>query len=921
MRLFMSSQPLQDSSNTEDSQTKIENDFLFFKSLLKKILNKINEPSLAVFLDNALSGPLPSKGVELYSLVFQVLNMIEENRAAQTRRIIENKDLSSLSGLWAHSFKKMQSYGLSENDILNVLSLVVIEPVLTAHPTEAKRATVLEQHREFYLQVVKLENSMWTQHERNQIYKELEVTLERLWRTGEIYLNKPDLMSELRNVVYYLKNVFPLAIESLDSRIKQAWNECGFNSELIEPIESINHFPLVKFGNWVGGDRDGHPFVTHEMTAFTLDHLRQQCLEIYDQKLESLTKKLSLSDLLQKPPAELLDKISLLSQGLGEKAQECIARNPDEPWRQYTNIIHAKINLTQKNSPHPLRYNNPDDFIQDLVFLAESLNAVGANNLSTADIFPLIRLVKNFGFHLAQLDIRQNSTYHEKALEQILQASGFSDYQYSKWDEEKRINFLVEELKKPRPFLISHVLPGNEAQQIIKTYQEIYQYSLTHGTLGIGAFIVSMTRSVSDLLVVYIFLREVGLFAKFNQDYACPFNPTPLFETLEDLENSSQILKRFFELSITKNSLSYQSSIHSHSSEFQQVMLGYSDSNKDAGILASQWYVYKTQKSLTEIAKNHDIKLQFFHGRGGTVSRGGGNTHSFLDALPHGSLNGKIRMTVQGESISQFFANKITATFNLEQMLATTAKTTARHIYSKKVAHPAESLINQLAHDSYSAYSSLVKQDGFITFFSEATPIDVIENSRIGSRPSRRTGKRSLGDLRAIPWVFSWNQSRFYLPNWFGVGSALESLKTHNHSGYQLLKSEISQWHFLKHLIQSVESGLLYTDVEIFSEYASLVEDPKIRDLFLNQIIKEHSLTSQHIKDLLDTKNPENRLAQESLKLRQPLLKALHLEQVNLLKLWRSQVKLAQNPQECEQTLIRLLVTVNAIAAGLKATG
>lgn len=910
---------------------KLNSDYTSLTRNLRIVLERLGEKSITHLLPtlseneitSKLSSPLPDKAVELLSLSFQLLNMTEENVAAQYRRSIENKgEYHSLHGLWRYNIEKMKNYGLSEQEILDTIKSIHIEPVLTAHPTEAKRATILEQHRELYLLIVQLENQMWTPYERKEINKNIESVIERLWRTGEIYLKKPDVQSEIRNIEHYLKNVFPYVIPVLDTRLKQAWEEAGFSPN---SFQNASDFPKISFGDWVGGDRDGHPFVTPELTSYVLERFRNLSIDLYNEKCVDLSKNLSLSDYLQNAPKSLLDAIKKYSTSLGELGRECILRNADEPWRQFCNLIRYRLPSedNKKIVAKEFLYKNKSEFIQDISILRSSLESVKASRLVETEIFPLERWLMAFGFHMAKLDIRQNSSYHEKAIDQILSSAGIKNSNYSLWSESDRLAFLEEELSSPRPFLLPSISAGQEADNLLATYRTIQAHIQAYGVEGIGSFIISMTRSLSDLLLVFLFFRESGILVKTEQGLVSPIPIVPLFETIDDLENSTAILDSYLSKEIVKNSLLYRKQMDKSSEAIQQIMLGYSDSNKDGGILASQWNLYLTQNRLTKIAQKHEIQINFFHGRGGSISRGGGKTHRFLDALPHESLTGNIRMTVQGETIAQKFANKINAVYNMELFLATATKVTARHKFRPKKNHPSETIVAKLAKRSGEVYSELLNAKGFIEFFSQATPIDAIENSRIGSRPTRRTGSRTISDLRAIPWVFSWNQSRFYLPNWYGSGKALQELKEESPEEFSILQNEVEEWHFLKYAILNVETGIHSAKHSQMVAYSQLVEDKFIRETFLASISEEFKRTQAILNELFHNVPVEQRRPKmiQTIAMREKSLEILHAHQISLLKKWRDLIKNGADDNEKENLLQPLLLTVNAIASGLRTTG
>ncbi len=869
---------------------------------LSEVLIETNESHLIPYLLFQEDRPLvesnknpPPKISELLSLCFHILNMVEENGAAQYRRSVEDKNgLSELPGLWGQCFKKTSEYGLTHKQITEIFNQIECEPVLTAHPTEAKRATVLEYHRTLYLLLVKRENEMWTKYEQQTIRDEIKCVLEQLWRTGEIYLEKPDVTSERRNVEFYLRNVFPEVLPMLDLRLKQAWVEFGGDTRSFDdPVK----LPKIQFGNWIGGDRDGHPFVTSKVTWETLESLSELAKNLHLEKLNLVTRSLALSERLQKPNQEFIDKIAVWKESFGESGNESVKRNPNEPWRQYCNLLSLRIKSNL----------SIEEYVFDLKFLRESLVNCGAIRLAEQLVFPLERLAISYGFHSAKTDIRQNSEFHERAMEQILKASGQKKWNYREWSEEERLNFLLMELKTPRPFLLPSTATETESKSLLEAYHVIKKFTDLRGKHGIGAFIVSMTRSVSDLLLVYVFLKEVGLL-ELNEkgDFFSPFSVVPLFETIEDLSKAPLLLDSYLNIPIVKNSIPMKT---------QQVMLGYSDSNKDGGIFTSQWSLYRAETQLTEVANRHSISLKFFHGRGGTISRGGGKTHKFLDALPHGSLTGKIRSTVQGETIAQQFANKINAVYNLELFLATTTKVTLRHKHRPKKDHPAYPIMENISRETRNAYVRLLEKEDFLTFFAEATPIDAIERSKIGSRPARRTGKRSFGDLRAIPWVFSWSQSRFFLPNWYGIGKVFSNLAKSSAKEFNILKEEVHNWHFLNYIIRNIETGIYSSSPKIYRKYAMLVQNSSIREKILEDIDTEYELTIHILNELRDGTIEEKRPGMvETLLLREPGLDVLHDLQIHTLSKWR------ENPVEGEE-LNSLLLSINAIASGLRTTG
>ncbi|UZR94621.1 phosphoenolpyruvate carboxylase [Chondrinema litorale] len=864
------------------------------------------------------------KLVQVYSIVFQLLNMVEVNGAVQNRRQLENEAMSNVNGLWAQNLKMLKELKIPEKDVANLLSQVVVEPVLTAHPTEAKRATVLEHHRMLYLLLVKRENKMYTEFEQEDIRRDIKLTIDRLWRTGEIFVEKPDVPSELRNVIHYLANVFPEIIPIIDKRLLLAWEKEGYDVELLKDSEK---FPKISFGNWVGGDRDGHPLVTDEVTAYTLSQLRLNAFVVIRRNLLLLVRKLSFSLSYNYANYEIRNRIEELEKELGEEGIKAFKRNDGEVYRQYVNLLLSKLPVDVKRQhatelkEHGACYKTSKELIRDLKILQESLIKFGAEKIAMSDVHESIRLVETVGFHLARLDVRQNSKFHENAVKQLMDAASLNGAEFIEWNEKQRLEFINAELQSNRPFTHPKVKLEDQAKAVTSCYSVLADHISKYGTEGLGEMIVSMTRSLSDLLTVYLLARESGLTTQTEDGLVCKLQVVPLFETIEDLQESPKILKSFLEHPFTKRSLEYQRKNRGFEKPVQQVMIGYSDSNKDGGILASQWFLYEAQEKLSQIGEEMGIKIRFFHGKGGSISRGAGPTHWFLRALPHSSVNGDIRLTEQGETISQKYANKINASYNMELLVAGTAGISIADAYTKKGKHALESMIRNLAEDSRDFYWKLISHPDFIYFYGEATPIDAIESSKIGSRPARRSGKRTLEDLRAIPWVFSWSQSRFNVTSWYGIGYTLEKLQKEKPKEFDKFKKAVKFDPLIRYVLTNVDTSLAATDEEIMAEYASLVKDERIRTSIFKLITKELKRTRLMLDTVLDLPFDKRRKNHHySNVLRATAMKSLHTNQVYLLKKWRAE-KENGDLKNAEKTLTNLLLTVNAIASAMRSTG
>ncbi|WP_029034610.1 phosphoenolpyruvate carboxylase [Salinimicrobium terrae] len=883
---------------------KIEEDMQYLTDCFQQVLNDLGEHELANLLTKhedlqdsfSTDLVLEEKQIQVLSIYLQLMNLVEENAAVQYRRkLVNNKGMDAVRGSWSETFKRWKEQGLTETQMQEIIAKVNLIPVLTAHPTETKRISILELHREIYLNLIKLENSSYSFAERNVIAEDIKTLLERWWRTGEVYLKKPTVEMERRNVIHYLSKVFPQALKKSDSQFKQSWINMGFSSKNLK-------FPGLQFGTWVGGDRDGHPYVTASVTKSTLAEHRKTALDLVLEQLNELAADMSFSGISNKASKQLQDAIEKKSVELGEEGKKSLERNPYEPWRQFVSLIILKLELTQDNSEQEnTYYKSPEDLMLDLNILKESLLEIGANRIIEDLLFPVERMISTFGFHLARLDIRQNSEFHDKALEQILTVAFPDKPAFKTWNEEERVKFISEELKSDRPFAIAGRSFGPEADQVLDSYKVVKKHTDKYGPQGVGSFIVSMTRQLSDLLVVYLFFREVGIDRH-------TFQVVPLFETIDDLIASRDILESF----IT------HPAYYREQDQAQEVMLGYSDSNKDGGIIASRWNIYRAEKTLTEMADDHGVELRFFHGIGGTISRGGGKYHRFLESMPSGSMSGEMKLTVQGETIAQQFANRLTATYNLEMLLSGSALQTGYRLHPKgKKGYPVDTL-KQVAEYSQEKYEELVAHPSFLNFYGEATPIDVLELSKIGSRPARRTGTRSLSDLRAIPWVFSWNQSRFNITGWFGIGYALQKLRSEDPTQYERLKKVSQEWPFLRYVLIQVETNLMNAEPAVMEAYASLVKDEKIRTEVTEIIKAEHQKSLDEIGAMFDGSREERRQSLlDNLNRRNDALISLHRLQIKNLEEWRA----SKGSTKDEQLVTHLLQITTALASGLKNTG
>ncbi|MGF1466730.1 MAG: phosphoenolpyruvate carboxylase [Sandaracinaceae bacterium] len=909
------------------AQARTEKTLRFLMETLDRVLVEDGHPDVAERLPwrpeagqepvSAFPEAIAERCVQAYSLAFSLLDQAEENATAQDRRLLEDEGrLAEESGSWAQNLTLLHELGFGEAEVASALREVRVEPVLTAHPTEAKRQTVLEHERSLYRMLVQLENTMWTQAERRELEAEVEGWIERLLRTGEIYLEKPSLADERRMVLHYLQQVFPIAIPWTLRRLRAAWEAAGYDpARLARP----DAYPRIVFGNWVGGDRDGHPLVTASFTRETLELFRERALELVDGHLAELARRLSLSESRQPIPEALSETVERWARELGEAGAEAVARNREEPWRQLVNLMRAALPRGEHTAQGRLR--RATDLEARLDELSGWLREIHAERLVRTDLEPVIAHVRTFGFHLATVDVRQNSAFHDRALGQLLSQAGIEDGgSYPDWPLERRRPLLDRELASRRPLVRPVDVDSEEARAMIDLYQVLAAHRASHGVDGLGALIISMTRRAEDLLAVYLLAREGGLMAYDGEEPFVPLTVVPLFETIDDLQRAPAILDDYLTQPIVKRSLARQAEARGEARPVQQVMIGYSDSGKDGGIVASMWGLYRAQRELAEVGRRHGVRVRFFHGRGGTIGRGAGPTHRFVRHLPPGTVQGDLRLTVQGETIRHKYANRVTAAHHLELLTASTLGVTLVDQHGRSVPEDLAAILDELARRSRVAYRALVEHDGFVPFFERATPIDAIAASRIGSRPARRPGERKLGNLRAIPWVFAWNQARFVLPAWYGLGTALTTLRDQapeRFEAFRTAKAEASRWAPVHYLISNAATGLATASPSIMDRYARLADGVPEAEALMARIHGELSRTREALEVIyggpLAEARPE---VHAQLARRAEALEPLHTTQIELLRRWR-----AMDPEDAPRLIPRLLRTINAIAAGLGGTG
>ena len=773
----------------------------------------------------------------------------------------------------------------SDADLKEWLENFSVRPVFTAHPTEAARRSVLSK----MTTIAKLLEQPDSQIKNERLAEAIDL----LWQTDELRLGRPEPLDEAVNSIYYLDE---LLLETVPEVLAEFVNEV----KKLGIDLSLSARPL-RFGTWIGGDRDGNPNITAEVTKAAILLQNAHFTRTMFQHLDELRQALSISTKLAGVSKDLEKSVA---QDL-EKLPEIEARyrriNVEEPYRLKATAIRHKLALTQARHvaglPHfPGRdYQNTAELLQDFEIMRSSLEANNGSLIANGLIDRIMRSINAFGLTHATMDIREHSETHHKVLNQLFGGS----------DEELIDKHLRLDTNADTKNL------DEQGSKCFKTFTAINELIDRYGNEVIESYIISMTKSSNDVMAAVLIAKNAGLISLKEDKSFAKIGFVPLLETVAELRAAGEILDNLL------SNINYRKIVDLRGG-VQEIMLGYSDSNKDAGITTSQWEIHKAQRKLRDIAIKHGVKLRLFHGRGGSVGRGGGPTYDALIALPWGSIDGQIKMTEQGEVISDKFGLPALAKENLELTLAAALEAT---VLNRKPRQPSKDLRNWdecmdlISENAFKAYRELVDQKDLPAYFYASTPVEQLGNMFLGSRPSRRPDAAlGLESLRAIPWVFGWTQSRQIVPGWYGVGSGLKAAREAGKS--DLLQSLLKEWHFFRTFISNVEMTLAKTDLEIAQRYVNALVDPSLHKIF-EQIKKEFDLT---VKELLLMTNEKEILGNQpilarTLQIRDTYLAPIQLLQISLLKRVRAQ-------SEPDQLLARaLLLTINGVAAGLRNTG
>jgi phosphoenolpyruvate carboxylase len=898
------------------TSAKEASDILF--QLLLEVVRQ-HQPEIEPVLKGGanISGFTPelmARALQAQGIWFQLLSIADQNAAMRRRRQIERtRGRDALRGTFAHVLAEAAREGIRPKDIEKLLSGLRIRPVITAHPTESKRVTVLEKYRRIYLLLRELEMPRWTERERTALLDDLRDQIELVWMTGELHLEKPTVEHEVsRGLHFFDESLFEKAPEMLallDGALEQYY-----------PGECFELPPFFQFGSWIGGDRDGNPSVTTSVTGWTLRQNAFAALRHYRDRIVELARALSITERALPVPPSFRAELARELDASGEGAS-IAARNPGEPYRQYLTLVLRKLDATIARiegmdiGGPGAPYASADELIQDLRIIEMALNEAHSPSIAGNLVRPVRHAVEIFRFSTVRLDLRENTTRTTSALQSLWWASaGHGDDTPPELGSREWRVWLLRELARPLtgPRLIPE-LPA-VAADLIAMFRQAGEVRRGLDRDAIGSFILSMTRSVEDILGAYLLAKEGGAFLDTAGTEICAIPIVPLFETIADLRAAPAIMREALAVPLIRRSTHWQGNV-------QEVMIGYSDSNKDGGFVASNWELAKAQSSLARVGGDAGVDIAFFHGRGGSVSRGGAPTGRAIAAQPAGSIRGRFRVTEQGEVVSYKYANKGTALYQME-LLAASVLEHALKSEREEALRPRrefDDIMEALAGASRAAYSGLVGHPDLVTYFQAASPLEEISLLNIGSRPARRFGARSLSDLRAIPWVFAWAQNRHVITGWYGVGSALHSLiEVKGQQGEALLPRMFKDSRLFRLIIDEVEKTLLLVDLDIARDYASLVADAQVRDNIFAMIETELALTKEMVLRVSGGREIAERVPEfrRGLASRLPTINEVNREQVELLRRFRG-----AGDAERDAFKSALLLSINTVAAGLGATG
>jgi len=816
------------------------------------------------------------------------------NTAEQVHRVDELRSARAQDRRFPETVARLQALGHSNEDILAAAASLDLRPVFTAHPTEASRRSILDKLAEISTLIEERGDIRADDSDRRRIDRRVDELIDAIWLTDELRRAQPTPEDEARSILYFLGEMVVDGLPELLQDVDASLNDLG---------GSLGNNVPVRFGSWVGGDRDGNPNVTPSTTSGVLEFQRSRALRILIGEIEGLSAELSVGTAVTAASAELLAQLEDDRQSFSKVTVRFQTLSTGEPYRQRCAVMHERLLRAVGDAAGPGGYELPSELLADLDQIAESLTAHGGGLLANGRVARVRRLVSTIGFHLATLDIRQHAVRHHEALAPLFESIGID---YDALDRASRTALLADELASRRPL----APPSHNPEQALELLTVVRDGIERGGEDVMKSYIVSMTQGVDDVLAPAVLAREVGLVDIPGGVARIGF--VPLFETIDDLRAIGTVLRDLVAVPAYRRLVELRGDV-------QEVMVGYSDSNKDGGITTSQWEIHKALREIAAVSEETGIKVMVFHGRGGTVGRGGGPTNSAILGQPAGSVVGAMKITEQGEVIADKYGLPRLAQRNLDLALSAVLEATVAHRVPRHgdgTMAEWNNLMEQMSEAAFGAYRSFLERPGLVEYFTTSTPVEELGAMNIGSRPARRTAAGSgLDGLRAIPWVFGWTQSRQIIPGWFGVGTALETARSGGHG--DVLDQMFAEWQFFGTFLSNVEMTLAKTDLAIARNYVDRLVDPSLHNHF-DAVVEEHDRTVEQLglltgEDLLG----DLPLLKRTLAVRDVYLDPINLLQVELLARSRA----AGDDDERERLQRALLLTVNGVAAGLRNTG
>ncbi|CAB1276729.1 phosphoenolpyruvate carboxylase [Candidatus Nitrosacidococcus tergens] len=878
---------------------------------LQNLINKLNPETL-------------TEVVRAFSTYFSLANLAEEAYQYRLRQRRINAGGPFWKGSFEETFQEIKESGVSLEELQNLLNRLAYIPVITAHPTEAKRRTVMDHLRKVFVTNKALDEARLSQREKETIHYQLSQEIQILWKTNEVRARRPQVREEIINGLFYFKvslfQAIPAIYRQLENVVEKVYGDSITTNKTI-------HIPsFIHFGSWIGGDRDGNPNVTAETTIMAARLQMRIALRHYLGRVSELMRILTHSIPLTTPSKALISSINYDLRDCPEAFLDDPTRFSHEPYRRKLHLIRhrlqdnlqaVEVKLKPENKlmpPKGVGYTSEFQFLQDLYLIRDSLISHKDGSIANNELQDLIRLVESFGFYLLKLDIRQESARHTEAVAELVRSLKIHP-NYLELTELERQKMLSEQLSNKIVHLFDQSQLSSVTQEILNTFYAIKQMCQEISPHILGHYVISMTHTASHVLEVMFLGKITGLIDEKEEQVSCLLKVSPLFETIEDLEHIEPVISALLE------NPSYLSLLKISGNQ-QEIMIGYSDSCKDGGILASSWKLYEAQKKVVFLMKSSQVDCRIFHGRGGTIGRGGGPTFDSILSQPQGTVHGQIKFTEQGEVLSSRYSNFETAIYELSMGVSGLIKASITTRPDPKEKQNYLKIMGFLAKEGEKAYREFTENTlGFQDYFYEATPVNEIGLLNIGSRPSHRNkGDRSKASVRAIAWVFSWAQSRHTFPAWYGIGSALEKWQQEHPNQLEKLQRMYREWPYFRAMLSNTQMSLAKAELRIAQQYSQLCLDPEVGSQVFAMFKNEYKRTVTQVLQVVNVQKllEENPTLELSLKRRNPYLDPLNHIQLTLLKRVRDPSLSTEEQQAWMDPLLR---SINAIATGMRNTG